>query len=67
MPPKKQKVLQQDDEPKVKKEPGMQKEEEQPRREAQGVGGGDGVVEVSEALVASNSRLCAQVIACARR
>ena len=66
MPPKKQKVLQQDDEPKVKKEPGVEEEEEQqqqPRREGEGVGGGD----VSEALVMSNSRLCAQVVACVAR
>ena len=62
MPPKKQKVLQQDDEPKVKKEAGVEEEEEeeQPRREGKGVGGGEGVV---EALVASNSRLCAQAFA----
>jgi len=60
MPPKKQKVLQQDDEPKVKKEPGAEEEEAQPRREAQGVVGGDDVI---EALVASNSRLCAQAFA----
>jgi DNA-binding beta-propeller fold protein YncE len=59
--------LQQDDEPKVKKEPGVEEEEEEqqqhPRREGEGVGGGD----VSEALVMSNSRLCAQVVACDAR
>lgn len=38
MPPKKQKVLQLDDEPKVKKEPGEEEEEEQPLREGEGSG-----------------------------
>ena len=32
MPPKKQKVLQLDDEPKVKKQPGEEEVEEEPRR-----------------------------------
>ena len=64
MPPKKQKVLQLDDEPKVKKEAGVEEEEEEARREGEGAGGGEGVV---EALVASNSRLCAQVAACDAR
>jgi len=64
MPPKKQKVLQQNDQPKVKKEPGVKEEEEEPRREGEGVGGGERLVEVSAALVMSNSRLCAQVVAC---
>ena len=64
MPPKKQKVLQLDDEPKVKKEAGVEEEEEERRREGEGAGGGEGVV---EALVASNSRLCAQVVACDAR
>lgn len=44
MLPQKQKVLQQDDEPKVKKEAGVEEEEEQPLREGEGVGGGDGVI-----------------------
>ena len=57
MPLKKQKVLQQDDEPKVKKEPGVEEEEEEPRHEGEGVVGGETLVEVSEALVMSNSRL----------
>ena len=62
MPPKKQRVLELDDEPNVKKEPCREEQEgeEQPRREAQGVGGGNGTV---EALVASNSRLSAQAFA----
>ena len=64
MPTKKQKVLQLDDEPKVKKEAGVDEEEEERRREGEGAGGGEGVV---EALVASNSRLCAQVVACDAR
>ncbi len=71
MPPKKQKVLELDDEPRVKQEPGVeqqqqqqQQQQRQPAREAQGVVGGDGVV---EALVVSNSRLCAQVAACDAR
>jgi hypothetical protein len=59
--------LQLDDEPKVKKEPGVEEEEEEPRREGEGVGGGERLVEVSEALEMSNSRLCAQVVACDAR
>ena len=58
MPSKKQQVLELDDEPKVKQEPGMELQQQQPAREAQGVVGVDGMV---EALVVSNSRLCAQV------
>ena len=68
MPPKKQKVLELDDEPRVKQEPGVQQQQQQQQeeaaREAQGVVGGEGVV---EALVVSNSRLCAQVAACDAR
>ena len=62
MPPKKQKVLELDDEPRVKQEPGV--EQQQQQQQAQGVVGGEGVV---EALVVSNSRLCAQVAACDAR
>ncbi len=54
---KKQRGLEQDDEPRVKMEPGVQQQQQQ-HSEAQGVWGGEGVV---EALVVSNSRLCAQV------
>jgi hypothetical protein len=66
MPPKKQKVFEQDDEPRVKQEPGVEQQhhQKQAAREAQGVVGVDGVV---EALVVSNSRLCAQVAACDAR
>ena len=67
MPPKKQKVLELDDEPRVKLEPGVeqqQQQQQQAAREAQGVVVGDSVV---EALVVSNSRLCAQVAACEAR
>ena len=42
----------------------QQQQQQQPAREAQGVVGVDGVV---EALVVSNSRLCAQVAACDAR
>ena len=66
MPPKKQKVLELDDEPRVKEEPGVeqQQQQQQQQQQAQGVVGVDGVV---EALVVSNSRLCAQVAACDAR
>ena len=65
MPRKKQKVLELDDEPRVKQEPGVgQQQQQKAAREAQGVVGVDGVV---EALVVSNSRLCAQVAACDTR
>ncbi len=68
MPPKKQKVLELDDEPRLKQEPGVEQQQQQQQqqlaRDAQGVLGGDGVV---EALVVSNSRLCAQVAACDAR
>ena len=64
MPRKKQKLLEQDDEPRVKQEPGMEQQQQQAAREAQGVVGCDGVV---EALVVGNSRLCAQVAACDAR
>ena len=60
---KKQKVLELDDEPRVKQEPGVEQQQQQ-QQHAQGVVGGDGVV---EALVVSNSRLCAQVAACNAR
>ena len=65
MPPKKQKVFQHD-EATVKQESDVetQQQQQQPAREAQGVVGVDGVV---EALVVSNSRLCAQVAACDAR
>ena len=67
---KKQKVLELDDEPRVKQEPGVEQQQQQQQQqqqaalEAQGVVGVDGVV---EALVVSNSRLCAQVAACDAR
>ena len=70
MPPKKQKVLELDDEPRVKMEPGVEQQQQQQQQqqqaapEAQGVVGVDSVV---EALVVSNSRLCAQVDACDAR
>jgi hypothetical protein len=57
MPPKKQKVLELDDEPRVKQEPGVEQQQQQQV-------GGDVVVET---LVVSNSRLCAQVDACDAR
>jgi hypothetical protein len=64
MPPKKQKVLELDDEPRVKQEPGVEQQQQQQQQQAKGVVAGDGVV---EALVVSNSRLCAQVAACDAR
>ena len=60
MPPNKQKVLELDDEPTVKQEPGVeqqQQQQQQAAREALGVEGGDGAV---EALVSATA-------ACARR
>jgi hypothetical protein len=65
---KKLKVLELVDEPRVKQEPVVeqqqQQQQQQAAREAHGVVGGDGVV---EALVVTNSRLCAQVTACETR
>ena len=63
---KNQKVLELDDEPRVKMEPGVeqQQQQQQQQQQAQGAVGGDSVV---EALVVSNSRLWAQVVACDRR
>ena len=57
MPPKKQKVLQQDDEPKVTKEPGVEEDEVEPRCDGEGVGGGDGVVEGGAAAAVGAGRV----------
>jgi len=57
MLPQKQKVLQQDDEPKVTKEPGVEEEEVEPRRDREGVGGGDGVVEGGAAAAGGAGRV----------
>ena len=67
MPPKKQKVLLLGNEPEVKREPGLEEEEKEPRSEARGVEGGDVVaaalVASNKALVTNNTLLCAQAFA----